>query len=412
MLKAYSFFLRLYVLGIRCAALWNSRAKGLISGRRNQWQGIADWREKQAGKKIIWLHADSYGEFEMARPLLTAMDALPYDHALAVSFFSPSGYENVKFDSVVLKFYLPFDLAGTQEKLIDILKPDVVLFMKNAIWFNLLDVLVRHEIPFIYAGFHLVPGKKLSWPVIRPLTSQLNKAFAILTKSKISTDYLTSIGFNNTRFWGDTRVNQAFENRDNPGKLPGKLMRYLESGEIIVLGNLMPEDFGIASAFVNAHAGTKILLVPHDIDTKTVQRLGSLLKTGFDLWTTSGDVIQSSVLIYDVMGDLRYLYRYAHWAFIGGGFGQGPHNIIEPLVYGIPVACGPAMNHFPFAEEAVRANFLCPVKDIRALNAFHEAAGTRDMGIFNQHTQAFLEANQADLNIFTSILHEALKKDQ
>jgi 3-deoxy-D-manno-octulosonic-acid transferase len=45
---------------------------------------------------------------------------------------------------------------------------------------------------------------------------------------------------------------------------------------------------------------------------------------------------------------LSSAYRYAYIAAIGGGFGKGIHNILEPACWGIPVLFGP--NHQKFRE--------------------------------------------------------------
>jgi len=56
-------------------------------------------------------------------------------------------------------------------------------------------------------------------------------------------------------------------------------------------------------------------------------------------------------ILVDEMGFLSELYSAADWAYVGGGFGKGIHNTIEPAIYGIPIFCGPAKNHrFPEIE--------------------------------------------------------------
>ena len=47
---------------------------------------------------------------------------------------------------------------------------------------------------------------------------------------------------------------------------------------------------------------------------------------------------------------LSSAYRFAYIAAIGGGFGKGIHNILEPACWGIPVVFGPRYENF---KEAV-----------------------------------------------------------
>ena len=49
-------------------------------------------------------------------------------------------------------------------------------------------------------------------------------------------------------------------------------------------------------------------------------------------------------MVIDFVGALAYLYRYADWAYVGGGFTPLLHSVIEPVVYGIPVSFGPRIH--------------------------------------------------------------------
>ena len=46
----------------------------------------------------------------------------------------------------------------------------------------------------------------------------------------------------------------------------------------------------------------------------------------------------------DFVGALAYMYRYATWAYVGGGFTPLLHSLIEATVYGIPVSFGPQIH--------------------------------------------------------------------
>ena len=49
---------------------------------------------------------------------------------------------------------------------------------------------------------------------------------------------------------------------------------------------------------------------------------------------------------------LSSLYQFAHFAYVGGGFGKGLHNILEPLGFGIPVIFGNPRSASKFPEAA------------------------------------------------------------
>ena len=65
------------------------------------------------------------------------------------------------------------------------------------------------------------------------------------------------------------------------------------------------------------------------------------------------NVRDPKVLIIDNIGLLASIYKYADVAYIGGAFGSGLHNILEPAVYGCPLLFGPKHHNFPEAAELI-----------------------------------------------------------
>lgn len=43
---------------------------------------------------------------------------------------------------------------------------------------------------------------------------------------------------------------------------------------------------------------------------------------------------EKQVLIIDAVGYLSAIYQYADYAYVGGAFGKGLHNILEAAVFG------------------------------------------------------------------------------
>ncbi len=93
------------------------------------------------------------------------------------------------------------------------------------------------------------------------------------------------------------------------------------------------------------------IIAPHEIDEAHLQRIekriipGSVRYSSFD-----GRENGTRVMLIDNIGMLSSVYRYAAIAAVGGGFGKGIHNILEPACWGIPVLFGP--NHSKFREAA------------------------------------------------------------
>jgi 3-deoxy-D-manno-octulosonic-acid transferase len=48
---------------------------------------------------------------------------------------------------------------------------------------------------------------------------------------------------------------------------------------------------------------------------------------------------------------LSTIYQYADFAYVGGGFGKGIHNILEAAVFGMPIFMGPNNSNFNEAKD-------------------------------------------------------------
>jgi 3-deoxy-D-manno-octulosonic-acid transferase len=130
----YNIFLLLFKAGIRIAALFDSKAKKWIQGRK----GIFKNLETAIGsnKKIIWMHCASLGEFEQGRPLLEKLRSLYPDHKFLLTFFSPSGYEIKKdYKGADWVFYLPMDGPQNAKRFLRIVHPSLVVFVKYEFWY-------------------------------------------------------------------------------------------------------------------------------------------------------------------------------------------------------------------------------------------------------------------------------------
>jgi 3-deoxy-D-manno-octulosonic-acid transferase len=49
---------------------------------------------------------------------------------------------------------------------------------------------------------------------------------------------------------------------------------------------------------------------------------------------------------------LSSLYQFAHISYVGGAFGKGLHNILEPLGFGVPVIFGKVKRESKFPEAS------------------------------------------------------------
>jgi 3-deoxy-D-manno-octulosonic-acid transferase len=133
-----------------------------------------------------------------------------------------------------------------------------------------------------------------------------------------------------------------------------------------VCGSTWPEDHELLLPFIDsADKGFCFVIAPHKTDHKTIEALQRGIQQPTALYSRRKDthLRDSTVLIVDTIGLLTQIYRYAHLAYVGGGFATGLHNTLEPAVFGIPVLIGPQYQGFREAEELVAAGGIRVVRD-------------------------------------------------
>jgi 3-deoxy-D-manno-octulosonic-acid transferase len=86
----------------------------------------------------------------------------------------------------------------------------------------------------------------------------------------------------------------------------------------------------------------KFIVAPHEISEGqlTTIKTGFLGKTIRFSRVGGQEVQDAQLLLVDTIGMLSRLYRYGEYAFVGGGYKEGLHNILEAAAYGIPVFFG------------------------------------------------------------------------
>jgi 3-deoxy-D-manno-octulosonic-acid transferase len=364
-LLLYHFFLWLYRAGIGVYSLFDAKAAKWVNGRRQ-------WREKISvalppGKKNIWVHCSSLGEFEQGRPLIEALKAKYPNHRLVISFFSPSGYEVRKdFPHADLVCYLPLDGKKNAKDFIRLINPALAVFVKYEFWYYYLHELHEINTPVIVVSAAFRKGQAFFRWYGRLFRSLLDCFSWIFVQDEASEKLLAGIGLSkNVSVSGDTRY-------DRVSTIAAKKMviriaeEFKSSGKLIIAGSTWPGDEKLLRQCMEHMPGNwKLVIAPHEIDATHIRAIRALFDNDVLLYSAfSANSTQSvsRVLIIDNIGLLSGLYAYGDIAFIGGGFQKsGIHNVLEPAVFGLPVVFGPEYKKFPEAKRLVELGFGFPV---------------------------------------------------
>jgi 3-deoxy-D-manno-octulosonic-acid transferase len=137
-----------------------------------------------------------------------------------------------------------------------------------------------------------------------------------------------------------------------------QLEQFRGGEKLFLAGSSWKQDEEIIAQYINKFPDKmKWVFAPHEIEEANIERLVKLLKTSvvrFSEFTDSS--ADARVLIIDNIGMLSSAYSYAYMAAIGGGFGKGIHNILEPACWGIPVLFGPRHKKFREAIDLINEN--------------------------------------------------------
>ncbi|HXS55296.1 MAG TPA: glycosyltransferase N-terminal domain-containing protein [Hanamia sp.] len=364
MIVLYHLFLFFYKTGICFVSFWNKKAKLWITGRRNVFEKLQQSLKSDIRGRTIWMHCASLGEFEQGRPLLQNIKESEPQTTIVITFFSPSGYEIVKTKKDLEHvFYLPMDSYFHAKKWMDIVKPDLVLWVKYEYWHYYLQEIKKRNIPLLMvSGVYRSSQVFYKWygSFYRNMLTCFTHFFVQNTDSKKQLSKI--IPENKITVSGDTRCDRVINIAENFKDVPG-IASFCGNKKVIVLGSTWEDDEAEWTHFVKTNPGIKFIIAPHEIDEENLADVkkefsGAVFYSEWMEEQVSGFANRApderNCLIIDNIGMLSRLYFYATITYVGGGFGDdGLHNILEAAVYGKPVIFGPEYDRNFEAEEMI-----------------------------------------------------------
>lgn len=329
----------------------------MLIGRRVSLHKVLEFRQAQPDRKVIWFHAASVGEFEQALPVMRKLHETDENLALAVSFYSPSGYElKHKHPLIDVSFYLPADLPWSMIRLVKQLRPAALVLVKYEFWVYLISVAHHLSVPVISICCILKTNALTKWPYSRILKMVFPRVHHFFVQNTQTAQILKEAGYSNLSINGDTRVDRVLEIKEAEADLTW-LENWKHEDKLLVVGSAWPEDLMylrdfLQHAVVEGESGWKVLVVPHEIDQLALQHLTHGLGLPYACYTRWRDnPVDCRILVLDTLGLLSKVYRLADAAWVGGAFKTGLHNTLEPAVYGIPVGFGPKYDKFQEAKD-------------------------------------------------------------
>ncbi len=367
----YNFCVAVYARLIALASLWNDKAKKWTVGRKGIFDRMA--RTISPSDRIVWIHVASLGEFEQGRPVMEQIKANYPHYKILLTFFSPSGYEVRKnYKGADYIFYMPIDTPRNVRRFLDLAHPEIAIFVKYEFWINYLAQLKRRGTrTFVISA--IFRRNSIFFRSYGFLWRQALDSFdQIFVQNEESRHLLHDIGFDNVVVAGDTRFDRVAAIAEGVKRID-IVERFKADKPLFVAGSTWRPDEDILLPLINDNPEIKFVIVPHEMDECRINRIIAETQGGAVRYTHCNDatpVERYQVLVLDTVGMLSSVYRYASWAYIGGGFGTGIHNTLEAAIFALPIAFGPNYSKFKEARDMVALGAAPKVETVTDLEAW------------------------------------------
>ena len=318
----------------------------------------------------LLVHAVSVGETLAAVPLIKSIQADYPDLPITITTMTPTGSEQVRrnFSDSVFHIYIPYDLPGAVRRLLDKIKPKVLLVMETELWPNLVDQCQRRDIPVVIANARLSERSAVGYgrldALVRPMLKQLS---LVIAQTEQDSQRLQKLGMDGQRMivGGNIKFDISLTEQI---KTQAELVRRAwgidgENGRkvLIAASTHEGEEPMVLAAFqrllVN-HPTLLLLIVP-----RHPERFDEVVQLcedrGLNILRRSRQepcTAQTQVIVGDTMGELMTLYGIADIAFVGGSLVEtGGHNLLEPAVWRLPIISGPHLFNFAEVDKLMSA---------------------------------------------------------
>lgn len=311
----------------------------------------------------VWINMISSGEVVMSRPLLERLGVGKNPYVLSTDSYD--GFDLLRGSYGPARvFFPPWDVRLAAERALRFFSPEALIFVMNVF----LPVLLRQ------ARRRGIRAALVNGQMSRNLATGVDAMQRTLA-FRFYRDLDAIAVKDEADYWAFRDLGVPADRLEITGKIEGDI-RYLrltpekrselrqqlglaESERVMIVGSVHPgEEKVIAEAFQAIRRQVpeiRLIMAPrwiHEtqemIDRVSQSGLKIARKTELSMGNENGKY-DYDVLLLDTFGELGALYGVADVAFVGSSLipineRGGGHNILEPLVHGVPPLFGPHMN--------------------------------------------------------------------
>ena len=252
--------------------------------------------------------------------------------------------------------YLPIDTIRNARRFLRTVRPCMAFFIKYEFWYNYLHILKHRNVP-VYSVSSIFREHQIFFRWYGKSYAGVLKCFThFFVQNEKSKHLLHTIGIDTVDVVGDTRFDRVLQIKEKAQQLP-IVEAFKADKKVFVAGSSWAPDEDIFIPFMNECKDWKMIIAPHVISEEHLKRIEEKCKgkTVRYTATTPEEAAQAQCLLIDCFGLLSSVYHYGEVAYVGGGFGVGIHNVLEAVVWKMPVLFGPNHKRFQEAQELIKA---------------------------------------------------------
>ena len=347
-------------------SIFRSKVREALRSRIGQIKKTKEFfNNVQNNNLVYWFHSASHGEFEQIHPILHNLKEIQGSSIIVVSFSSPSGYKNVEDENIDLKIYLPLDFLWNTIRILKVIRPQKLIFAEYDLWPNYIWTAKWMNIQTTLFSARFYKKTIKLRPVIKNFYKNVySSVSAIYTISELDHVNLKKVLIRNypgvLRVLGSPRYDRVKSISDE-SKQNNKNNYPINRSFRLVAGSVWPEDDQIIlesliqlALKIDKFSFTWAPHEPHSYYIKETTR--KLCSHGLrpELLSNVVSGINSKCIIIDKIGYLSRHYWDGKFAYIGGGFSTGVHNVMEPAIAKLPTIFGPKYHNSHTAEELIK----------------------------------------------------------
>jgi 3-deoxy-D-manno-octulosonic-acid transferase len=369
----FLYTIAIYIAGflLKTVALFSDKIHLFVDGRKNVFTLLKN--NIKPTDDLVWMHCASLGEFEQGRPIIEKIKSEFPGKKIVLTFFSPSGYEIRKnYNGAHIVCYLPLDTPKNATKFLQILQPNLAIFVKYEFWPNYLKQLKKQGVKTILVSGIFRKNQiffKFYGKFMRRALNTFSHFFVQDNNSKI---LLEQIGFNNCSISGDTRFDRVYEITAQNNSLDF-IEKFTQNATTLVAGSTWAQDEDLLVKYINAqnNLNHKFIIAPHNIQPTEIEKLKQSISKKVVLFSEmdKSKLSHAQVFIIDTIGLLTKIYSYGNLAYVGGGYTKsGVHNVLEPAAFSLPIVIGPNFSKFKEVNDLIYAEGCFSVNNSEKLS--------------------------------------------